>query len=739
MSEVVSVTPETVADSLEFQIGNQGFRVGGELTDGRYTGEIELPDGRSFTGIVEKRTDGGWKVENWDSGESFESPATEIAEAALPESQVDSAVNLENATVLAAVDSVAQIQEPQPAAVEVPEIAVMEVSAPVAVPVAEADSAGEDIPTAPEPVVVERVSGESRRPSTTELQQKMQRVYKPLRAARLWKQAEGIREEIASGKGGVKAKKELMAKMDALRDQARDLHPGIEKMAQDKRSELSKTSVPLSAEGSAEAIKMANLRHREDAAVQYEQELQKWEDVLNNPAGFEEYRNKAAEIEAKRAAARKLYSDEDESKLLDQALARVDQKGNKQLTGLRNKLPQRLLELAGFAGEERSSSSIMRQLENAESDVDLRMAYNRVAQQLYAELMGLGLPQAVVQPEIPVAEPALPEEEVPLPVIEETQEQVAEILPVDVATGAQPVVEVAETIAAPVAEETPVPVPLTGAPVEEAAPETLNFGTSEDELEKERAKQRANLASTAVPATPVAPAVGVAGKTGTVAGDAQKGIGQFAEGLNASFEEKAKEYADRISAGEDPKTMGVPDALRARVSELVAQTQTEVPEAVQPEAAVELSVANPENPDQRLERRKQGFSEAFAKLELARKDENGTEEEQMIRLAESFNQVIGAGIELMREGDAAKEVVKEFLRVALGTSSGEKLTEVSVKSRLGDAGVLGAMTPEDRKKKLEEAGLLGFLELLIEMGMGFADKTIETIVGEVQSATGGRG
>ena len=67
----------------------------------------------------------------------------------------------------------------------------------------------------------------------------------------------------------------------------------------------------------------------------------------------------------------------------------------------------------------------------------------------------------------------------------------------------------------------------------------------------------------------------------------------------------------------------------------------------------------------------------------------------MVRLAESFNEVIGAGIELMQEGDAAKEVVREFLKVALATRSGEKLTEVSVKSRLEDAGaLLPGMTPE---------------------------------------------
>ena len=618
-----------------------------------------MPDGRSFTGIVEKRADGGWKVENWESGENFESSSAEIAEAMLPEPQADPVVNLESATVLASADSVVPAREPEEVAVAVPEMAAMEVSAPVAVEVPK--PAGESV-SVPSSTPVERAPVESRQ-MITNLQRDMQNVYKPLRATRLWKQAEGIRADIASGKGGVKVRKELMAKMDDLRDKARELHPGIEKMNQASRSELSKKTTPLSAEGPAEAIKMANLKHREDMAVQYEQELQKWEDILNNPAGFEEYRTKAAEIESKRAAARTLYSDESDSKLLAQALARVDQRGNSQLSELRGRFPQRLLELAGLVSAETPT------LEQAQSDVDLRLAYNRAAQQLYAELMGQQAPMAV-----------LPAEEAPMPVVEENPAPVVvEVPSEEVVTEPQPVVEAAEE---PVAESAvpvsgnvvvaePAPEVMASAaevsaavPVAEAEPTALNFGTSEEELEEERARQRAALAQNTI-----------------------------------------------------------------------AEAQAPVPA----EAEAAVPIVNPETPDQRLERRKQGFSKAFAKLEMARNDQAGTDEEQMVRLAESFNEVIGAGIELMQEGDAAKEVVREFLKVALATRSGEKLTEVSVKSRLEDAGALQAATAEERKKKLEEAGLLGFIELLIEMGMSFTDKAIGAIVGEVQSATGGRG
>ena len=667
MSENISVTPDAIVDSLSFQIGDQGFRVGGELTDGRYTGEIGLLDGRSFTGIVEKRADGGWKVENWESGENFESPSAEIAEAALSESQVDPVVNLENATVLAVADSAVPVQEPQLAAVEVPEIAVMEVSAPAPVAVEVPEPAVESI-SVPSSTPVERAPVESRQ-MITNLQRDMQNVYKPLRAARLWKQAEGIRADIASGKGGVKVRKELMAKMDDLRDKARELHPGIEKMNQTSRSELSKKTTPLSAEGPAEAIKMANLKHREDMAVRYEQELGKWEAVLNNPAGFEAYRTKAAEIESKRTAARTLYSDESDSKLLAQALTRVDQRGNSQLSELRGRFPQRLLELAGLVSAETPT------LEQAQSDVDLRLAYNRAAQQLYAELMGQQAPVAV-----------LPAEEAPTPVVELAPEQVVELPSVEVIDTPQPVVESAgQETSEP--EATTIEIPLT---------ESLDPNTP--------AWLQANLASIP-PVEPLVPAASVAPVTEPVA--------------------ITEEHRVPI--------------VTPSAAEAITVIPTEAAPAPETSASVEVSVANPETSDERLERRKQGFSKAFAKLEMARNDQAGTDEEQMVRLAESFNEVIGAGIELMQEGDAAKEVVREFLKVALATRSGEKLTEVSVKSRLEDAGALQAATAEERKKKLEEAGLLGFIELLIEMGMSFTDKAIGAIVGEVQSATGGRG
>lgn len=148
-----------------------------------------------------------------------------------------------------------------------------------------------------------------------------------------------------------------------------------------------------------------------------------------------------------------------------------------------------------------------------------------------------------------------------------------------------------------------------------------------------------------------------------------------------------------------------------------------------PKAAEEMS-------KQKFERRKQGFAGALAELDKARNDTSGTEGEQKVRLAEAYNQAIGSAMEFMEEGEAAKEVVKGFFAGALGTPGGRKLTEIAVRSRMDETGVTGAPTGE-KKKKLEQAGLLGLLELLLELGMNFTDKTIGAVITEVQSATGG--
>lgn len=56
--------------------------------------------------------------------------------------------------------------------------------------------------------------------------------------------------------------------------------------------------------------------------------------------------------------------------------------------------------------------------------------------------------------------------------------------------------------------------------------------------------------------------------------DAAGGMDLFTKGFATSFEDKAKEYANKILAGEDATKLGVPDALREQVQGLVNQAKS---------------------------------------------------------------------------------------------------------------------------------------------------------------------
>lgn len=193
-------------------------------------------------------------------------------------------------------------------------------------------------------------------------------------------------------------------------------------------------------------------------------------------------------------------------------------------------------------------------------------------------------------------------------------------------------------------------------------------------------------------------------------------FGQTSEEIQAEKARKRAEFAAQAAPMPELPTAGVPTV--AKMAETSVETET-----------------TGETPELRFERRKQGFAGAMAELDGVRNDTSGTEGEQKARLAEAYNQAIGAAMEFMEEGDVARGVAKGFFAGALGTPVGRKLTEIVIGDRMDQAGVTGAPAGEKRKK-LEEAGLFGLFELLLELGMSFTDKTIGAVVTEVQSATG---
>ncbi len=602
--------------------------------------------------------------------------------------------------------------EPEPAAAEEPAAAVQPSAPEPAAEVVPEPAVAEELPApAPEPAAApagapEKSSKENRHPLIAELQQKMQGVSRPFQAARLWKQAEIARAKVKETGSGKKIG-ELLAEEGKLKRQAEELHLGIDKMTEAERAELSRESVPLSAEGAAEAVRISNPRYREDMAVFYDAELQKWENVLRNPADFEQYRTLAAEIETKKNEARKLFPGENDAKLLNRAIAQIDQTGSGQLNELGAKLPQRLLEVAGLIHSEPPT------LGQAESDVDLRLAYNRAAQQLYAELAG-AQPQAAAETvTAPMPEPEpMPEqvspEQVTVPVEETAAEQTVEGS-VEPAAGAKEIPQT-ETEEVPAAmEESPTEVVLPSTPEEEVTLEPLE--------------------------EPVETAVSGQGQVVDDAVEQARVEGMPVETALEPEPEPGSD-AEALDWLEPPAAAPMPEEPDSGTP-VVVKAET----LVQPE--VELT---PDQVRERAERRKNNFAGAVANLEGAYMDTSGTKEERVGKVVEGVRGMILAGLELAEEGGAAQEVVMNVLgrlnneqnRPLVQAAAGQapEKFERAMGEMLQARGAFGPDGKPKSRKELADAGLVGLIELLLELGMSFTDASVNAVITEVQSATG---
>lgn len=754
--------PETGSDFFSIEGDGRRFFLdeGEKLTENpeglkEFGGFINFRDTngneQKFPGRV---ADGGdhWLVQNYgpDGEPEYIIPKAGVvqeagkiaAEGIIPAAEIAPVGGLEDAAAVVAMEAMP---------------AVPTMPAEVAAPAPEAAAAVELPAPAPEPEAApvvelagtpEKASKENRHPLIVELQQKMQGVSRPLRAVRLWRQSEGAIAQAENSRSKAKIK-QFFARKRELEDQAKELFPGIEKMADVEREELSRKIVPLSAEGVTEAIRISSPRHREDMAVFYETELQKWENILRDPDDFWQYRAEREKVESQKSAARQLFPEKSDKSLLDQAIIRIEQRGSGRQRELEGHLPQRLLELAGFI------QNALPTLGQAESDMDLRLAYNRAAQQLYTELAGQ--PQAVdeavtvsMSEEAPQPEteqmPAAMEEspaEVDLPITSE-----GEAVPAVAEAEGAPVVMEENPALAPAAAETETVLDPIKAPVEEQVEPPAEAGapvgglTGYQLLEGQQKDGRL-LGRFRAPDGQVWEGIAEVGPDGKATIRGALAEEEVAPPPMEAPVEAPMPGGVVVDAAEQARAAAAMPADAAEMDEhFFGQTAEEI-EAEKVRQRAELAAqtvpmpeATAETPEQRAERRKQGFAGAFAELDHARGDTSGTEREQIVRLAEAYNQAIGAAMEFMEEGDVAKNVVKGFLAGALGTSTGQKLTEVAVRSRMDEAGVTGAPVGE-KKKKLEEAGLLGLLELLLELGMNFTDKTIGAVVTEVQSATGG--
>lgn len=777
MSESQPITFSAENTPQGFSIEGDGKRFsldeGEDLTDGKegkeFGGFINLigADGKTerFPGGIYDQGD-HWQVLKFDGdGGEYLIPKAggapevkqEAAEGVGPQPAEIPVGGLEDAAALAAIDAAPVAEAELP--VEVVNMAS------VKEPVAGAAQPSASEPLAPEPE--QNPVSASKSEDSTELSsvhptirntvsrlQEIRREVAPQveeakRLLAVETEAKNLRRQAEKVRGSINRLRnkdrisEKIAEEGALIRQAKELEDkvGIAR-SQDKYKEM-------------DEHKAWRLEARKDATIALEADLKQWEAVMKNPSDFNFYRQVFEKWQQEGGNAGSLVS-------------RVDQEFRPILDRFEQRLPRRLLELAGFVDPRPEGGQ-------KGVDDDIWAIYNQATNQLYLELVG----QPAAAAELPAApEAALPAEEVAaegvVPEAEAIEGQPVEVVapsaPEETAAPAAPV-EAAEagaatggltgyqllegeqkdnrllgrfrdpsgqvwegivtmgpdgkvTIKGAVAEETGAPEPIE-------AP--MPGGVVVDVAEQARA-------AAAKPAEEPGPrvALNLSGDKPSLKIDkAEVGFGTV-DGLRRSLEEQAaggtmipnlspeeaNEVLERLNAMQQSAsiTVPMPDTSGAGIPAAPAEAPA------QPEAAAET-------PEQRTERRKRGFAGALAELDRARSDTSGTEGEQRVRLAEAYNQAIGAATEFMEEGDVARGAVKGFLAGALGTPDGRKLTEIVVGDRLDQAGVTNAPAGE-KKKKLEEAGLLGLLELLLELGMSFTDKSIGAVVAEVQTATG---
>ena len=552
MSENTLFSPEGVDESFSFQIGENKFGFKGGLTEGKFSGIIQGTDGQEFAGLVEDLGGGRYKVEDWESGRMFE-PLNEQPAPAMADMPVG---GLEDATALVAMEAAAVEQtvvEPQ----SVPEKPIVEIVTELPTVVAEATPVKEPEPAieavqlpvseppalAPEPEQIqiqESKSGDSTEKSSTHptisnavnhLQEIRREVAPQAEEAKrllaVEAEARNLRQQAENARGSLNRLRnkdrisEKIAEEGALIRQAKELEDkvGVAR-SQDKYKEM-------------DEHKAWRLEARRDATIALETDLKQWEAVMKNPEDFNFYRQIFEKWQKERGKAGNLTG-------------QVDQKFRPLLDEFEQRLPRRLLDLAGLANPRPEGGQ-------KGVDDDIWAIYNQATSQLYSELGG----QPAATAELPVAPvpDLLPEQVVTEPVaeittepiVEEPAEPVVEVTPQPVVEPAPAAMEenLTEVTVPAAAEETAPPEPIE-APVETPLPGDRGQVVVD-------AEEQARVAEMPVQA-PMPEEPDVAEKTGTVAGDAQKGIGQFTEGLNASFEDKAREYADRISAGENPAT-----------------------------------------------------------------------------------------------------------------------------------------------------------------------------------------
>lgn len=433
---------------------------------------------------------------------------------------------------------------------------------------------------------------------------------------------------------------------------------------------------------------LRSIQERRDTIVFIQAEVKKWRTILADSSSLHEYQRLPGQMQEELSQVDRLFggdSPEDQA-VRRVARDRVESRTKARMTQISAGLPQRLLQLAGLAQKW--------EVDDYTPDHDLWVGhaesntpgYFPLADQLYAELMGgtrlvspEPLPVSALEP--PVVEPSPPVE--PLPVPAPMTE-----LPADLTPPPMP------------AEEPLPPIEVT-----EQAPEVLPAPPPGDLFpfpdQTPSAPVEASLPLVEPPPPPVEPPAAV------------------------GAESIPPPPVATVEFPEHPPSWIVPEGVE------------------QPAAPEPAAEAVPEDPRAKAERRVADYRNSWVALRGAFADQSGTAVDQEQRVVRATAAMLAAGSELEQEGEMGKQLVKESLAGPLGSPEGRTIIQAAVKELFTQSGVFDAEGNPKKKEELEQmrkegrlGGILGILEVLLELGMSFTDTAIGTVVEGVKETTG---
>lgn len=683
------ISPENAAGPFSFKIGEEGFGFDGGFTEGEFTGMIRGADGKEFAGLVENLGGGRYKVEDWEGGRIIESPAEALAAAAVE----TSVGGLEDAAAEVAMEAApAAVAGPTPEQVaEDIERTRMGMAAPPdeEVRAAAEEPAAEEAFQPPAPALgPQEVSmPEPSQAPLPEPAPQPEIVAAPAEVGRPATATEA-RQEFDKEFKDVDARFR-QAKYEAERKD------GLEKQVQQLRAEAEKARKSVDRLRNKDRIAKAI---SEEGRLVTEAKKLEGQAAAINALGQDQIRA----IEDRRQRVLGLIQEVGRWENLMRNPALIEE-----YRGLDGGMQEDLTAVDRLFGSGNPGDQAV--LDPARKRIESRMQARRAEIEAmfprrFMELAGMAPRQDLGDAAVDYT--------LDRDLIERYYQFADQFY--------------AELMGQPQAVQPEMPVAPEPIAPPEPVIEPVIEPTAEPTVE----------ATEAVPTETLGPGVAAYPEEVTVP--------------PTPIEEAAPEPVEASVEAPMPGGVAVDGTERARAGAAVpVQAPVEAPppeEAVEAPAPAEAAAETLGQIQERAERRRNNFADAVAQLEEAYIDNSGTQAERVGRVVERVRGIILAGLELAEEGGAAQEVVmtvlgklnneqnRRLVQAAVGQAPEQ--VEQAVGNTLRARGAFGPDGKPKSRKELEDAGLVGLIELLLQLGMSFTDASINAVITEVQSATG---